>query len=277
MSKRFLYALGCLATITLLLGACQPSQVIPADLPAATDAPAGQAITLYYVGKSAQVELTSPDGIRVLIDVAYPDFLSSPPTAEDILLTTHLHLDHHNPGFSDSFPGQKLVARQGEIVMGDVAIHSIMARHGVSNFGAASECDVAIFVIEMGGLRVVHFGDFGEGQLTAEQLSALGDVDVAISMMGDAHAFRQLLADKTMFALMAQLKPRLIIPTDHSDAESIGYAAQQWQGFYSSNNPVSIAPANLSDETSFLVLGNLALSYHNIFGLLSWEDLSAGR
>jgi hypothetical protein len=279
MSKRLLYALGCLAILTLLLSACQPS---PAGVsgtvpPAPTATPDGQGITLYYVGKSAQVELTSPQGIRVLIDVAYPGFLSSPPTADDILLTTHRHGDHQNAGFVGSFPGQQLTIEEGEITVGDVTIHSIMASHAVSNFGAVSACDNAIFIIDMGGLRIVHFGDFGEGQLTQEQLAALGDVDVAISMLGDARTFRQLLTDRTMFSLMAQLNPRLIIPTDHKDSESIGYAAQQWQGFYSSDNPVTIEPADLTDETRFLVLGDLALSYHMIFGLPLWEGSAAGR
>jgi hypothetical protein len=277
MSRRFLHALGCLATIALLLSACQPSPAIPADLPTSTDAPEGQEITLYYVGKSAQVELTSPQGIRVLIDVAYPSLLTSPATSEDILLTSHRHLDHYYPSFSDSFPGQQLNVEAGEIIAGDVTIHSIVARHAVSNFGAASECDNAIFIVDMGGLRIVHLGDFGEGQFTEEQLSALGEVDVAISLLGNARMFRQILAEQTMFTLMAQLNPALIIPTDHSDQQSIDYAAQQWHGFYSSSKLVTIERADLPGETGFLVLGPLALSYHNLFNLLSWEDLAAGR
>jgi L-ascorbate metabolism protein UlaG (beta-lactamase superfamily) len=286
MSKQIWNILGCLLLVILLISACQPQPSVVVKKPAVvpvlappvpTVTPAGPKITLYYVGKSAQVELVSPQGIRVLIDVAYPAMLSSPPTEQDILLTTHHHADHFVPSFLKSFPGPQLDVQVGEISKGDVTIHSIMAEHAATNFGAASICPNAIYIVDMGGLRIVHFGDFGQEQLSPEQLAALGNVDVAISLLGDPTIFEQIMKDRTMFKLMAQVKPKLIIPTDHSSMDSVGYAAQQWQGFYSSNNPVTIERADLSGGTKFLVMGTLATSYQLLYHLSPWGSLAASQ
>ena len=82
-----------LTLVVLLLVACGTSEAT--------------SVTLYHEGY-AQVELISPQGTRVLIDVADPSALISPATEEDILLTTHGHSDHFDADFADSFPGQQL-------------------------------------------------------------------------------------------------------------------------------------------------------------------------
>ena len=66
-------------------------------------AKAGTPLKLYYE-ENAQIELISPEGLRVLIDVHDPSALSSPPTAKDVLLTTHNHGDHRRLDFVSSFP-----------------------------------------------------------------------------------------------------------------------------------------------------------------------------
>lgn len=43
-----------------------------------------------------------------------------------------------------------------------------------------------IFVVDIGGMRVVHFGDLGRDALTPAQMSAIGHADVAISQLGNA-------------------------------------------------------------------------------------------
>jgi len=53
-----------------------------------TDAWAGDPFKLYYE-ENAQVELISPAGSRVLIDVHDPGALSSPPTAKDGLVAQY--------------------------------------------------------------------------------------------------------------------------------------------------------------------------------------------
>ena len=79
------------------------------------EALAGAPLKLYYE-ENAQVELISPEGSRVLIDVHDPSLLSSPPTSKDVLLTTHNHGDHRRLDFVSSFPGKQLDVKTGDIM-----------------------------------------------------------------------------------------------------------------------------------------------------------------
>ena len=146
----------------------------------------GGQITLYYE-ENAQFELIGPQGTRVLIDVFNPLALSSPVTDKDILLTTHGHNDHFKADFADSFPGQQLRMQEGESNLSDVSIRGIASSHspareikpGLGNY---------IFIVDMGGLRIAHFGDIGQEQLTQEQLDALGEVDIAVTQLVNSYS-----------------------------------------------------------------------------------------
>jgi L-ascorbate metabolism protein UlaG (beta-lactamase superfamily) len=69
--------------------------------PHSTALPSGL-VTLRYE-EGAQVEIISPGGTRILIDVANPSALSRPATEQDVLLTTHTHADHYNRAFVKAF------------------------------------------------------------------------------------------------------------------------------------------------------------------------------
>jgi L-ascorbate metabolism protein UlaG (beta-lactamase superfamily) len=243
-----------LAVVLLLLGACGP--------------PEPTSVTLYYE-EVAQVELISPQGTRVLIDVFDPAALSSPPTENDILLTTHGHEDHFHQDFVDSFPGQQICIREGEINLPGVTIRGIASAHS-----AASEIKPGlgnyIFIVDMGGLRIAHFGDIGQEYLTEEQLAALGEVDIAVTQF--TNSFSQMtLQNKKGFNLMAQAKPKLIIPTHGGfDMEVIEYAMELWDVFAADANRVTIDRSDLSDETKLLLLGEGAPSSKKIYDLPGW-------
>jgi hypothetical protein len=81
--------------------------------------------------EGAQVEIISPGGTRILIDVANPSALSRPATEQDVLLTTHTHADHYNRAFVKAFTGQQLLTRQGTLTLGDVIIQGIASVHNV--------------------------------------------------------------------------------------------------------------------------------------------------
>ena len=123
-------------------------------------------MTIGYEG-NAQVELSADGGARVLIDVWSPDALSAPATAEDVLLTTHTHDDHLSPDFQADFPGEQLFVREGSLDTSVATDHAPSPRRTlrVTRIVAEGGSDY-IFVIDMGGLRVVHFGDLGQDALT---------------------------------------------------------------------------------------------------------------
>jgi len=243
-----------LTSLTLLLGACGPSDAT--------------SVTLYYE-EAAQVELISPHGTRVLIDVFDPDAVGSPPTENDILLTTHGHVDHYHQDFVDSFPGQQICIQEGEIDLPDVTIRGIASAHsaareikpGLGNY---------IFIVDMGGLRIAHFGDIGQEYLTEEQLEALGEVDIAITQLENSNSHMNM-RNKKGFNLMAQAKPKLIIPTHgRFDMEVVEYAMELWDVLATDANPVTIDRSDLSDETKLLLWGEVAPSFQTIYDLPGW-------
>ena len=167
--------LSFLVFFAMLLAACSK----PSTTNGATPTPKPAGVTLTYEG-NAQVELVTPTGRHVYLDVFDPSLLVKQPTAEDILLTTHLHSDHYYQSFADAFPGQQILASTGEINLPDVTITGIASGHNSGDPLLEKGGTNYIYVIDLGGLRIAHFGDIGQDALTASQLEALGSVDIAI-------------------------------------------------------------------------------------------------
>jgi L-ascorbate metabolism protein UlaG (beta-lactamase superfamily) len=98
-----------------------------------------------------------------------------------LLLVTHEHLDHNGV---DAIGGDPVTLRatagKHESPLGEV-------------MGVASEHDAAagtergpntIFVFTLDGVRVAHFGDFGQTGLRPEQAEAIGTVDLVFLPVG---------------------------------------------------------------------------------------------
>lgn len=253
--------------VILLLVACGVAQPAPTSTPIPTAAPESQ-VTLYYE-ENAQFELISPQGTRVLIDVFNPSALSSPATEKDILLTTHAHNDHIKGDFADSFPGQQLRIQEGEINLPDVSIRGIASAHSGGEFKPERGGNY-IFIVDMGGLRIAHFGDIGQDQLTQEQLDVLGEVDIALTQFVNSNS-QMNMRNKKGFNLMAQVKPRLIIPTHgNADAEAIQYAMELWEVFATDAVGISVGRSDLSEGTKLLVMGETAPAIKKIYDLPAW-------
>ena len=101
---------------------------------------------------------------------------------------THEHLDHNGV---EAVGGEPPVLR------------STAGRHDLAPIGevlaVASEHDVAagtergpntIFVFGLGGLRVAHFGDFGQSALREEQAAAIGEIDLLFVPVGGGSTLR---------------------------------------------------------------------------------------
>ena len=219
---------------------------------------AGDGLKLYFEN-NAQVELVSPQGTRVLVDVHDPDALSSPPTSKDVLLTTHNHGDHRRLDFVKSFPGKQLDVKAGEIELTGVTIRGIASAHNEGGEFRDEGGSNYIFIIDMAGLRVAHFGDIGQKALTPEQLKILGKVDVAITQL--ANMFSGMTAqNRKGFNLMDQLKPKLIIPTHIFDPSCATIAADKWIAYNSYKKHLMFSVDNMPAETTIIFMGNNANS-----------------
>ena len=216
------------------------------------------AVTIYYEGY-AQVELISSKGRRVLIDVYDPKKLSSQATAEDILLTSHAHDDHFNRDFLSSFQGKQLFVQSGNIKKDDIVIQSMASAHNEGDPFKPIRGTNYIFIVDMDGLRIAHFGDIGQESLTTEQLTKLGKVDLAITQFDNGFSDMDT-ENKKGFNLMAQVKPRLIIPT-HSSISAAKYAMTLWPCLYSKKPVVKIRRGKLTTKTRMLFIGEMAPHY----------------
>jgi L-ascorbate metabolism protein UlaG (beta-lactamase superfamily) len=250
---------------TLLLAACAgPAKTAE---PTPTPKPAGMNLTYE---DNAQVEIVTPTGRHIYIDVVNTGLFLRQPTTDDILLTTHLHTDHYYRDFAENFPGQQLLQTTGKIELPDVTITSIASGHNSNDPILDKDGTNYIYLIETGGLRIAHFGDIGQDAFTTDQLAALGKLDVAITQFENSFSGMSA-ANMKGFNLMDQLKPRLIITTAHISIPAMQIAFGRWTGYYSESPTVTITPENLPAETSILTLGNMALVYNDLYHLKAWK------
>jgi len=222
-------------------------------------------VTIYYE-ENAQVEIFTPQGTRVLVDIYSPQLLSNPATTKDILLTTHTHPDHVNQEFIASFPGQQRMAQTGQLEQPGLIIKGIASAHNAGDSLKPEGGTNYIYLLETGGLRIAHFGDIGQAALTPEQLSALGQVDIAITQFANPYSDMDA-ANQKGFRLMEQLHPRLIIPT-HINYDTAQIAAGQWQSLYTNQPSVLLCGDDLPAETQILFMGQAAVKFAPLFNLL---------
>jgi L-ascorbate metabolism protein UlaG (beta-lactamase superfamily) len=99
----------------------------------------------------------------------------------DLLLVTHEHLDHNGV---EAIGGDPTVLRStaGRL---DSPIGEILAVASEHDQAAGTERGPnTIFVFELDGVRVAHFGDFGQRELRDEQAAAIGSVDLVFVPVG---------------------------------------------------------------------------------------------
>jgi L-ascorbate metabolism protein UlaG (beta-lactamase superfamily) len=133
----------------------------------------------------------------------------------DLLLVTHEHLDHNGV---EAISGQPQLIRSTagrfESPIGEVvAIASEHDRAAGTERGPNS-----IVGFELDGLRVAHFGDFGQASLRDEQREALGSVDLLFLPVGDGPTIGAAQA-KT---IVEELRPRWVVPM-HYRTPRIGF------------------------------------------------------
>jgi L-ascorbate metabolism protein UlaG (beta-lactamase superfamily) len=130
--------------------------------------------------------------------------LRLPKLEADILLVSHQHYDHNNvKAVSDS---PFLINSPGEYEVKNVFIQGIPSWHDDKEGKERGEN--TIYTIEAEDLKLCHLGDFGQKELTEEQLEKIGEVDVLIIPIGGVYT----ISAKEALKIMSQLEPKIIIP-----------------------------------------------------------------
>ncbi len=136
------------------------------------------------------------------IEFAYPAIEG---VEADLVLVTHEHVDHNaveviggSPTVLRSTAG-RLESPVGEIV-------AIASEHDEA--AGTQRGPNSIFVFELDGVRVCHFGDFGQRTLRPEQAEAIGSVDLLFLPVGDGPT----IGAEQAVGIAEELRPAWVVP-----------------------------------------------------------------
>ena len=126
-------------------------------------------------------------------------------TSADLLLITHEHRDH-NAAEAISDVKQPVRSSAGTFETPAGQVIGIASEHDAVA-GTKRGANV-IYVFELDGTRVCHFGDFGQARLRPEQREAIGKVDLLFVPIGGLATIDGTAAAE----LVEELQPSLVVP-----------------------------------------------------------------
>jgi L-ascorbate metabolism protein UlaG (beta-lactamase superfamily) len=140
----------------------------------------------------------------------YPPISS--PEAVDLLIVTHEHADHNGVEIVDGEP--TLVRSQAgthESPLGDVV--AIASEH--DDVAGTQNGPNTIVVFTLDGIRVAHFGDFGQAALRPEQRAHLDGIDLLFIPVGDGPT----IGAATAAEIAKDLAPSWVVPMHYKTAK----------------------------------------------------------
>ncbi|XOA42754.1 MAG: MBL fold metallo-hydrolase [Candidatus Nealsonbacteria bacterium] len=134
--------------------------------------------------------------------------LRVPKLEADIVLVTHQHHDHNNVAAVAGNPF--LIEGPGEYEVKNIFIQGILSYH--DNSQGKERGTNTIYTIESENIKLCHLGDFGQKELTDEQLEKIGEVDILMVPIGGNYT----LSAKEAAKIMSQLEPKITIPMHYA-------------------------------------------------------------
>jgi len=123
----------------------------------------------------------------------------------DLVLITHEHLDHNAVEVIDGEPAVlRSTAGRLESPIGEVL--AVASEHDPA--AGTERGPNTIFVFELDGLRIAHFGDFGQRSLREEQAAAVGSPDLVFLPVGDGPT----IGAEQAALIIERLEPRWVVP-----------------------------------------------------------------
>ena len=130
--------------------------------------------------------------------------LTLPKLEAQIVLVTHEHFDHNN--VKDIKGDPFIIDSPGEYEYGGVKVRGAFSYHDDKK---GEERGInTIYKIQMEDIALAHLGDFGQRQLTEQQLDALGEIDILMVPTGGTYTIDAARAVE----IVNQVGPRIVIP-----------------------------------------------------------------
>ena len=129
----------------------------------------------------------------------------------DVLLITHEHGDHNGAEVVGGSP-LTIRATAGTFESPIGTITAVASEH--DDAAGTQRGPNAIMCFSLDGLRVCHFGDYGQAALRPEQRSAIGDVDVLFLPVGGGPT----IGGEQSALIVRELGPRLVVPMHYRTA-----------------------------------------------------------
>jgi L-ascorbate metabolism protein UlaG (beta-lactamase superfamily) len=123
----------------------------------------------------------------------------------DLVLVTHEHGDHNAVAVVGGSP-QVLRSTAGTFDSPVGQVIAVASEH--DDVAGTKRGPNTIFCFALDGLRICHFGDFGQAELRDEQRRGIGEVDVLFLPVGGGPT----VGGEPAAAIVRALRPRLVVP-----------------------------------------------------------------
>jgi L-ascorbate metabolism protein UlaG (beta-lactamase superfamily) len=133
----------------------------------------------------------------------------------ELLLVTHEHADHNGVEAIGGSP-EVLRSTAGTLQSPVGEVVAVASEH--DRAAGTQRGPNTIFVFTLDGLRIAHFGDFGQAALRDEQASAIGAVDLVFMPVGGGPTVDAAQARE----IVDRLGPRWVVPM-HYRTPRIGF------------------------------------------------------
>jgi len=169
----------------------------------------GQACFHIIAQRGKPARAGGQEQVRILIDPFEDSLgLKLPPQEADIVLVTHDHFDHNNVKAAKGTPF--IINSPGEYETKGVFVQGIATFH--DDVQGKERGLNTVYTLTLEGITLCHMGDFGQKELTPEQVEKIGQVHVLMIPVGGTYTITGKEAGK----IISQIEPAMIIPMHYA-------------------------------------------------------------